>query len=348
MLPLSESPSSFLVIRFSSLGDILLTTPALRALSRAYPRARIDVLVKETYRELLAGNPHLSRVLTPPAPADRSALQRLTSELKGNYDAVIDLHTSLRSHYVRRRVKAAAVYVYRKRRFRRWLLVRFKKDVYGGAFSIPKAYLEALKPLGVTDDGGGLEWPAAQAARDRFLNLAGVSDVVQRSPIALCPGASFATKRWLLDYWKELAEKLLQRGDRLWIFGDSSDAEAGAGLQDLDPDKITDFCGKLSLVESGAGLSFCRLAVTHDAGPAHMAAAVGTPVVTIYGSTVTRFGFRPFRIPHRVCEIDLPCRPCSHLGFERCPRGHFRCMTDLTPDAVFAQIETLEASLDAS
>ncbi len=340
MIPLPENRSSFLVIRFSSLGDILLTTPALRCLRRAHPDARLDVLVKERYAALLDGNPHVSAVLTLPEPGDRHTLDDLAKELAGNYDTVIDLHTSLRSHYLRRRLRAPRICVYRKHRFRRWLLVKFKVDVYRDGFSIPLAYLEALKPLGVEDDGKGLEWRAANASDERFHALAGGNP-----PVALCPGASFATKRWLPDYWEELADRLIRRGDNVWVFGDASDAETGERIRAVKPDRVINFCGSLSLTESGAGISACRLAVTLDAGPAHMAAAVGTPVVVLFGSTDPRFGFAPFRIPHRICAVDLHCRPCSHLGFDRCPKEHFRCMKDLTPETVFRRLTELEDSL---
>jgi heptosyltransferase-2 len=341
----SDNPKSFLIIRLSSLGDILLTTPAIRSLRKTFPDSRIDVLVRNQYRELLEENPNISDLISPGEPADKEILRRLAVDLRGQYDVVIDLHTSLRSSYLRRRLEANNVLRYRKRRLVRWFLVRFKRNFYGGEFSIPIAYQEAMKGIGVKDDGQGLEWPAALAKRQQFLSKADIKTEPDSKPIALCHGASYATKQWPLEYWKELASKLVENGYTLWIFGDKSDEDAGNELESINADCVQNFCGELSITESGAGLSFCQLAVTHDAGPVHMATAIGIPVVSIFGSTVPQLGFKPFRIPHRIAEVEVSCRPCSHLGFEECPKGHFRCMKDQTPDSVFRLVIDLNTEI---
>ncbi len=326
---------TFLIIRLSSLGDILLTTPAIRCLRRAYPEARIDVLIRAQYRELLEGNPHLSNLILFPDHGDSAALRKMAVELRGRYDVVIDLHTGLRSFYLRRRLRAEWILRYRKKRLQRWVLVRLKRNIYREEFSVPIAYMRALAKLGVQDDGGGLEWFAATTHRNSFLTNFGLEAIPDPAPIALCPGASHFTKRWPLEKWRELGKRLLDAGEpALWVFGGFEDSEAGEYLSRLHPERMLNFCGKLSLTQSGAGLSLCRLAITHDAGPAHMAAAVGTPVVDIFGSTVPQFGFSPFRIPHRIAQKELYCRPCSHLGYSKCPLGHFRCMRDQSVDEI--------------
>jgi heptosyltransferase-2 len=324
-----------LIIRLSSLGDILLTTPAIRCLRQAYPKARIDVLIRAQYRELLADNPHLSHLILFPDQSDFATLRKTAAELRGRYDVVMDLHTGLRSFFLRRRLRAARILRYRKKRLQRWVLVRLKRNIYGEEFNVPIAYMRAMAKLGVRDDGGGLEWFAATAQRDAFLAHCGLEAIPDPEPIALCPGASHFTKRWPLEKWRELGKRLLDAGEPvLWVFGGSEDSEAGEYLSRLHPERVLNFCGKLSLALSGAGISLCRLAITHDAGPAHMAAAVGTPVVDIFGSTVPQFGFAPFRVPHRIAEKALYCRPCSHLGYPQCPLGHFRCMKDQSVDEV--------------
>ena len=341
-LSASDRPASFLIIRLSSLGDILLATPALRGLRRTFPGAPIDVLVKERYAELLERNPNISSLITLKEPAGWADLPKLISRLRNRYQIVVDLHTSLRSFYLRRGIKANRTLKYNKRRLARWMLIKTKRNIYGADFSVPLAYLEALAPLGVRDDGGGLDWPEALDRQAQFLQTASLGAASNPKPIALCPGASFPTKRWPVEYWQELVEKLLKTERILWVFGDQSDRDTGERLRRADPGRITNFCGSLSLAEAGAGLSLCRAAVTHDAGPAHMAAAVGVPVLAIFGSTVTQFGFRPFRVPHRIAEVELPCRPCSHLGYPQCPLKHHRCIKDLSADRVLSLLENLE------
>ncbi len=328
---ISKNHHSFLLIRLSSLGDILLLTPALRALRQTFPNARLDVLIRSRYRELLADNPHISGLVLF---EDFPEPTRLRRHLHGQYKTVIDLHTSLRSCLLRRRLGAPQVLTYHKRRCVRWIMVNFKQNLYGGEFSLPLAYMQALAPLQVQDDGGGLEWPGALARREEFLRLADLEAVPDPGPVALCPGASYETKRWPREYWRELAGRLLDRDCTLWIFGDEQDIPAGENLRAINPARVVNFCGKLSLAQTGAGLSFCRLAITHDAGPAHMAAAVQVPVVDIFGSTVPQFGFRPFRVPHRLVEAAVLCRPCSHLGYDACPLGHFRCMKEISVEHV--------------
>jgi lipopolysaccharide heptosyltransferase II len=338
---MEPTPPSFLLIRFSSLGDILLLTPVLRSLRLAFPDSRIDVLLRPRFRELLTGNPHLSNLVFLEDPADNNTLNQLQSELHGRYDTVIDLHTGLRSSQLRTQLGAPRILVYDKRRLVRWLLVALKINLYGREFSVPEAYLAALKPLGVKDDGGGLEWPGARLRREEFLQVAGLGQVPDPKPIALCPGASFGTKRWPLEYWLGLARLLLEKGHSIWVFGGKEDVEAGEALNAVNPARISNFCGSLSPALSGAGLSFCRAAVTNDAGPMHMAAAVETPVVAIFGSTVPAFGFRPFRVSHRISEVSVYCRPCSHLGWAACPLGHFRCMKEQKAEGVMKLLEEL-------
>ena len=333
---------SILLIRLSSLGDILLLTPALRCLRAAHPQARIDLFASQRYSELLQDNPHLSNLILAPDHPDKKALQKLADELRGRYDVVADLHTSLRSVYLRRRIAAQRVLRYKKRRLARWWLVQFKWNFYRGEFSVPLAYLEALKSLGVQDDGRGLEWPAAKHRLPDLMRQVGLIKLPDPRPIALCPGASYFTKRWPETRWRELAYRLLESEPALWIIGDQADDPLGKQLAQLHPERVLNLCGRLSVAESGAALALCRLAITQDAGPAHMAAAVGVPVLAIFGSTVPQFGFAPFRVPHRIAEIELACRPCSHLGFSQCPLGHFRCMKDLTIENVLALFRILQ------
>ena len=338
----NASVESILLIRLSSLGDILLLTPALRRLRAAQPQARVDLLTSQRYAELLQDNSHLSNLILAPDHPDRSALQKLAADLRGRYDLVVDLHTGLRSVYLRRHVAAQRVLKYKKRRLARWFLVRFKWNFYRGEFSVSQAYLNALKPLGVRDDSLGLEWLAAQNSLPDFMRQAGLARLPDPWPIALCPGASHFTKRWPETRWRELAHRLLETEPSLWIIGDQADYPLGQQLCQLNPERVVNFCGRLSLAHSGAALALCRLAITQDAGPAHMAAAVGVPVLAIFGSTVPQFGFAPFRVSHRVAELDLFCRPCSHLGFAQCPLGHFRCMKDLSVEHVLDHFRSLK------
>jgi len=257
LLPASSKTLSILIIRLSSLGDVLLTTPAVRSLRNTFPSARIDFMLKEQYAELLQNNPHISSIITFPEPADFDTLNRMIAKLRDQYDIIIDLHTSLRSYQLRKRLNAGRVLKYKKRRLLRWLLVNCKRDYYPQEFSIPTAYIEAMKPLGVVDDGTGLEWHITEDKVQRFLEIAELNEKPPQKPVALCPGASFATKRWDSERWMELAEKMAERNHLIWVFGDESDREVGERIQTIYSDRIINLCGKLSLAEAGAGFDEC-------------------------------------------------------------------------------------------
>ncbi len=157
--------------------------------------------------------------------------------------------------------------------------------------------------------------------------------------VALAPGAGFATKRWPLENFVALARKLFNRGRVFCILGDEADQPLGRELANIAPGAV-DFTGKLSLLESAAVLQEAALLICNDSGLMHLAEAVKTPVAAIFGSTVREFGFFPHRQNSLVIEnLEVVCRPCSHVGRRACPKGHFLCMRSLTPDLVWRELE---------
>jgi ADP-heptose:LPS heptosyltransferase len=327
-----------LVIRFSSAGDIILTSPFLRALRRRYPEASVHYAVKEELAPLVAHSPHVDRVIALPTGTGFRGLLRLKSaliaEIGEEYDVVFDLHDSLRSRHLRFGL-GRAVAVVRKPTFAKWLLVRRKIDRLQPIVPIPLRYLETGAPFGLVDDGEGLELHTGGT-------LAPITRIAGRPTIGIAPGARHFTKRWPLERYRALAVELARTTEaRIVAFGAQDDRAACAEMIAGLPDAVN-LAGRSSLLEAALACDVCDVVVTNDSAMAHVAAARRRPVVAIFGSTVQQFGFAPFRTPSAVIEnVGLSCRPCTTIGREHCPEGHFRCMLEIEPAEVAESIRRL-------
>ena len=337
-----ESAPRVLLVRFSSIGDILLTTPLIRALRARHPGARIDALTKPGFAPLLSDNPHLSAVLFP--EPDES-LGALAARLRGaHYTHRLDLHGSLRSRALRF-LLPGHWRGYRKHRVARALLIRTRKNRYpAGTPPVPERYFEAAAGLGVSPDGGPPEFflsAAAVGEVDGFLAESGLDP--SRGLVALAPGAAHATKRWPVEHWKALAASLAARGRPVVVVGGPEDADTAEVVARAAPGGVA-VAGRFGLQGTGALLKRSRALVSGDTGVMHMATGVGTPVVALFGPTVEAFGFFPYRARSHVLERDLPCRPCSRMGGPACPLGHHDCLRGILPEAVQAALTALEAA----
>jgi len=324
-----------LVLRFSSIGDIVLTTPVVRALAQQVPSAEVHFATKPGYRGLLEPNPYVTKVhcLT-------GSLGELVEQLKAErFDYIIDLHNNLRTRLIKLRlgVKSSS---FDKLNWQKWLLVNFKinklPDVH-----IVQRYLAAAAPLGVKDDGQGLDYfipPAQEVA------LKTLPQSFQRGYAAVAIGAQHATKRLPLEKLVELCQRLAPRP--IMLLGGPEDAPvaeaiiaAVAQAKDHSPihpsthPPIENGCGRYSLHQSASLLRQAAFVVSHDTGLMHIAAAFGKEIFSVWGNTVPEFGMYPYRTDFQVLEVKgLSCRPCSKIGFAKCPQGHFKCMREQVLD----------------
>src|SRR6266581_2193653 len=331
-----------LLVRFSSIGDILLTTPLVRALARRHPEAKLVYVTKRALAPLVSDNPHLADVVTlaPDEPVRHLARRlRACGPTHG-----LDLHGSLRSSALRLLVRCRWA-GYRKRKLARTLLIATKLDGYRRRASSPVAerYFEAARRLDTRPDDGPPEFclrPGATARTAQWLAERGLAGA---RLAALAPGAAHATKRWPIAHWSALAERLGAAGYRPVVVGGPEDRGLAQQLVAEGGSAVASAAGEFSLQETGALLARARVVVSGDTGVMHMATGVGAPVVALFGPTVAPFGFFPYRAPSVVLQRDLDCRPCSATGTATCPLGHHRCLADITPEEVAATVERLVA-----
>ena len=336
-MPLPSTPN-VLAVRFSSIGDILLTTPLLRAVRRRHPDGRITVVTKQEYVPLLSHNPHVNRVIGFPGS---QSLRTLAAEIRqGGYTHRLDLHGSLRSAALRALV-GGRWSTYPKHRIARAVLIRAKRDYYRDRRPVAERYFTAARSLDVSPDRDPPDFrlgPEAEREADQWLVASGLPS--DRPMVSLAPGAAHATKQWPWDHWHQLIGRILTSGFNAMLVGGPADETLGRSLADRPG--VVSAAGLLGLQASAALLRRSVGLVSGDTGVMHMATAVGTPVVALFGPTVRAFGFAPYTSRASIVELAMSCRPCSRQGGPRCPLGHHRCMIDIAPALVF---DTLRRSL---
>ncbi|MEP6573583.1 MAG: lipopolysaccharide heptosyltransferase II [Gemmatimonadota bacterium] len=338
-MPPDQPPLRILAVRFSSIGDILLTTPLLRTLRHRHPAAEIVALTKRIYAPLLSDNPHLSRLLVLEPGASLAGLA--ATMRAGRFTHILDLHGNLRTAALRL-LAPGPWRGYSKHRLARAILIRTKRNTYADSLPVAERYFEAAAGLDVHPDGGPPELhlaPAAGSMADRWLLEKGLHP--GEPLVALAPGAAHATKRWPAPEWAALARQLSASGMRPVLVGGPGDVALASTIASQSGIGIVNAAGAFDLQGTGALIRRTQGLVSGDTGVMHMATAVGTPVVALFGPTVKEFGFLPYNGKSWVVQRDLDCRPCSAMGSERCPLGHHHCMRQITVEAVAGAFEGL-------
>lgn len=346
-----DTIQKILIIRFSSLGDIVLASPLIRALRTTFPNARIDFLVKSDYADLVKFNPHLTSVIELKTDS-KEELRILRDSIRNTgYDVFLDIHNSIRSRYIRWLSGAKFKRIVNKRIFRRFFLVNFKWNLYRSTDSVADRYIETARKLGVKNDGLGLEVFVPEE------NISTVNAIMDKyklhrydAVIGMAPCARHFTKCWAPERFIELGIQIMKLfNTKIFIFGSKDEQDYCGDIAQMinvqsGASIAESFAGKLTLLEITTALDNCSVIITNDSGIMHIAAARKRKVVAIFGSTVKEFGFFPYGTENLVVERkDLSCRPCSHIGLLKCPQKHFRCMNDIQIDDVLKNVQRLLA-----
>ncbi len=318
--------SRVLIVRYSALGDVVLATSVIDPLRERYPDAVLEWVTDPHYAPLLDGLPGIAAVHRLERDGAASAVV-VRDRLRHRFDVAVDLQNKLRSRLI---VGAAAP---RRVTFRRRTAGRALLSLLGADRPLVRAhatqlYAEALAPLGVTGPGR-LQVHLSPSAR------ALASDAlaqVKPPAVAVAPGARWATKRWPPVRFAAVADALAAEGASIVLAGGPGDREAFAAFRAAARAPVAADLSPLPVDGLAAALARCRLLIACDSGPVHLAGAVGTPALALFGPTSpVRWGPLP---PGRALSLGLGCAPCSNHGGETCPEGHHRCMADLSAELV--------------
>ncbi|MFL5765869.1 MAG: glycosyltransferase family 9 protein [Bacteroidia bacterium] len=308
-----------LIIRFSSIGDIVLTTPVARCIKEQVSGSEVHYLTKESFQSIVQNNPHISKVFT----IKENVSEVIEALKKENYDQVIDLHNNIRSAQVKRSLGKPSA-TFKKLNFKKWMMVNFKskKELP----HVVERYLDTALILGVKNDGKGLEYfiPESEEVNTDLLPLTHRSGY-----IGFVIGAKHSTKQLPTDKIISICQKLAQP---IVLLGGKEDKKRAEEIEGAAGKMIFNACGKYNLNQSASLVKQASRIITHDTGLMHIAAAFKKDITSVWGNTVPGFGFGPY-LPSgnsKIVEVNgLPCRPCSKLGYEKCPRGHFKCMREI-------------------
>jgi heptosyltransferase-2 len=311
----------FLIIRFSSIGDIVLTTPIVRCLKKQVANADVHFLTKKSFKEIIEHNSYIDKKIYFDDDLDVT-VKKLKAE---NYDYIIDLHHNLRTFLIKLRLMKKS-FSFNKLNFKKWLLVNFKIN------SLPKKhivdrYFETVKSFGVENDGQGLDYFISENDEKIIQQLPSSH---QQGYIGFVIGAKHNTKKLPIEKIISICEKV---NYPVILIGGKEDFKSG---EEITSNLIYNACGKYSINQSASIVKHAHTIITHDTGFMHIAAAFKKRIISIWGNTIPEFGMFPYQTEESlIAEVkNLYCRPCSKIGFDKCPKGHFRCMKEIDEDQI--------------
>jgi ADP-heptose:LPS heptosyltransferase len=310
-----------LVVRFSSIGDIVLTTPVVRCLKTQIDNAEIHYVTKVQYQSILQDNPYIDKLFFL-----KESLTYLIQDLKKEkYDVVIDLHNNLRTRILKWKLGARS-FSFNKLNFEKWLMVNFKINHLPDKHIVDR-YLEAIKLLDIKNDALGLDYfiPDKDEIPWEWL-----PESHRNGFVAYAIGGQHETKKLPLEKMVELCKKI---NKPIVLLGGKEDFDNGEKISQTVGITVFNSCGKLNLNQSASVIKKAFCVFSHDTGLMHIAAAFKKEVYSIWGNTIPAFGMYPYRTKfHSLENNHLNCRPCSKIGFSKCPRGHFKCMKEMKFD----------------
>jgi len=309
-----QEPLKILVVRFSSIGDIVLTTPVVRMLKKQL-NTEVHFLTKSTYVSLLKNNPYIDSVYQ----IEDSINEVVTDLKKEKYDYIIDLHNNLRTQILKFRLGVPSR-SFNKLNMEKFMLTTFKMDSLPEVHIVDR-YLDTVTQLGVQNDNEGLDFFLKDEDK---VDLSQIPD----SFIAFVIGGQHATKMLPTEKIISIINKI---NESVVLIGGSEDFERGEEII-ADTKDTFNSCGKYNINQSAYLVKNAKHVITHDTGMMHIAAAFKKKIYSVWGNTVPGFGMHPYLSDSnsRIIEVkDLSCRPCSKIGYAKCPKGHFKCMQEI-------------------
>ncbi len=310
-----------LVVRFSSIGDIVLTTPIVRCLKQQLSNVEVHYLTKNSFKAVLDNNPYIDKLHL----LDNDLSEIVEVLKKENFDLIIDLHHNLRTLKLKRALGKKSV-AFNKLNWKKFLITTLKINKLPNIHIVDR-YFEPIKTLGITNDNKGLDY---------FISNTDIVKIEEALPVnflngynALVVGGSYFTKQIPLNKLKEFCDKSELP---LVLLGGKEDFEVAEEVHKSYPNKTINLCGKMRLNQSASIIKQSTKVITSDTGLMHIAAAYKKDIISVWGNTIPEFGMGPYLAGgnSQIIEVKyLSCRPCSKLGYKKCPKGHFKCMNDI-------------------
>ena len=310
-----------LIIRFSSIGDIVLTTPLMRCIKQQIEGVELHYITKQTFYSVIEANPYLDKIYTI-----NNSVFEITAQLKKeNYDYVIDLHHNLRTLKLKMALGKKS-FSFRKLNWEKFLMVYFKINKLPNIHIVDR-YFETVNSIHVVNDGKGLDYFIPEKDEVNYSNYLPL--LFHNNYHVLVVGGSYYTKQIPLNKLKEICER---SSKPLVLLGGREDTEIAEKVQQSFPETTINLCGKLNLNQSASIIKQAHQVITSDTGLMHIAAAFKKDVISLWGNTIPEFGMGVYlpSINSKILEVkNLSCRPCSKLGYHSCPKKHFKCMNDI-------------------
>ncbi|MCB2219886.1 MAG: glycosyltransferase family 9 protein [Bacteroidetes bacterium] len=312
----------FLIIRFSSIGDIVLTTPIVRCLKKQVPEAEVHFLTKSSFKPILEANPYIDKIYT----ISEKIIEVLPDLKNEHFEQIIDLHKNFRSRGVIMHLKKPAA-SFNKVNFKKWLAVNLKINRLPEIHIVDR-YFEAVKNLGVKNDFQGLDYfvpEKDEVSKDKL------PEGFREGYIGWVIGGKHHTKIYPEE---KVIEVILKSNKKFILLGGPEDREKGERIVAAIGERVYNACGRYNLNQSASLVKQANKIVTNDTGLMHIAAAFNKEIISLWGNTIPEFGMYPYLPGNKekstILEVKgLSCRPCSKLGFEKCPKRHFKCMNEI-------------------
>ncbi len=319
-----------LVIRFSSIGDIVLTTPVVRCLKTQLPFSEIHYLTKEVYHPILVSNPYIDKILTL-----EEGLSNIAPKIRAEkYDYIVDLHHNLRTLSLTFRT-GLKFHSFHKLNLEKWMMVNLKINKLPKKHIVDR-YFDTVKGLKVKNDLKGLDY---FIPKHDEVPLNSLPECHRKGFIAFVIGARHNTKKLPVEKIISICKRIEMP---IVLLGGEWDKANGDAISAAIGSKIFNAAGSFNLNQSASIIRHSKKVISHDTGLMHIASAFGKELISIWGSTIPEFGMSPYMpqcetLSHIVHVNDLKCRPCSKIGYERCPKTHFNCM-NLIDEQTIAQL----------
>ncbi len=317
-----------LIVRFSSIGDVVLTTPVVRCLKTQWKgELEIHYLTKKSFSNVLEANPHIDKI-----HAIDSNVDEVMDDLRAfNFDYLIDLHHNIRTSQVKSKLKVKA-FTFNKLNVQKWFLVHLKMNRMPDIHIVDR-YMETVSSLGIKNDGKGLDHFIPEKEQ---LSVEALPESHQNGYLAWAIGGAHVTKILPTEKIISIAKNI---DKPIVLLGGNADVEAGQKIADAVGENIFNACGKFSIHQSAWMVQHAQKVLTNDTGMMHIAAAFKQDILSFWGNTVPGFGMYPY-LPEgsgasKIMELeDMKCRPCSKIGYKSCPKKHFKCMLSQNETAV--------------